>query len=405
MNMLFSIAWRNIWRNPARSGVLLTAIAAGLWAGIVASGYANGLIKQRFEYLIENELSHIQIHHPEFRTEREPWMHLSDAADLEKWIREDGRIASWAPRTLADGMAQSPVAASVVQIQGIEPDRERAVTLMHERIQEGVYLDADIRNPVVIGQQLARKLNLGTGNRLVLRFQDINNELIAGAFTITGIFRSASSDYDERVVFVRAADLYELAAGEKIYHEIAIRLRDEGQLDQTAADINDTFPHVTAATWYELSPQLRVMDSFSGIYTVMIVVIIMLALAFGILNTMLMAIFERVRELGMLLAIGMNKTRVFLMIMMESVVLSLTGAAAGMGLAFLCLSWLGRRGIDLSLFGDGMAEFGFEPIIYPYVMGMEYVWVAFVVILAAMLASVYPAIKAIRLNPVEASKE
>lgn len=405
MNMLFSIAWRNIWRHPARSGVLLAAIAAGLWAGIMASGYANGLMKQRFEYLIENELSHIQIHHPEFRTEREPWMHLSDAAELEKWIKKDGRIASWALRTLADGMAQSPVTTSVVQIRGIDPDQERAVTLMHERIKEGVYLDANVRNPVLIGQQLAQKLNLGTGNRLVLRFQDINNELIAGAFTIAGIFRSASSDYDERVVFVRASDLYELVAGKIIYHEVAIKLGDEGEADQAATDINDAFSHFKAATWHELSPELRLMHSFSGIYTIMIIVIIMLALAFGILNTMLMAIFERVRELGMLLAIGMNKVRVFLMIMLESVVLSLTGAAAGVGLAYLCISWLGRRGIDLSMFGDGLAEFGFEPVIYPFVMGFEYVWVAVVVIIAAMLASVYPAIKAIRLNPVEASKE
>ncbi len=403
--MLLSISWRNIWRHPARSGVLLGAIIAGLWAGILVSALTNGWIHQRFVNLIQEEITHVQIHHPEFLAEREARLYISDADEVFDFLDRDERVLSWAPRTISDGMIQSPLTSSGVQIRGIHTDKERATTIFHENLVEGDYLDSEIRNPVLLGRRLAEKLNVETGNRIVLSFQDLNNEITSGSFTISGLFRTASNPYDERNVFVRDKDLHELL-GKPVHHEIAMMLRSEKISDDIATDLNNRFDQISAETWYELSPELRYISDIGGNLIVYIMAVIMLALAFGILNTMLMAIFERMRELGMLLAVGMSKLRVFLMIMLESVILTITGAAVGLIVAYFTLEYLGEKGIDLtSMGGESMAEFGYDAVVYPIAYSDDYITTIILVVVTALLAAIYPAIKALKLNPGEVVKE
>ncbi|REL38953.1 ABC transporter permease [Rhodohalobacter sp. SW132] len=405
MKMLLSISWRNIWRHPARSGVLIMAIIAGLWAGILVSALTNGWIHQRFVNMIQEEITHAQIHHPEYLTEREPWMYIENPDDIFTFLDRDARVNSWSARTLTDGMIQSPLTSSGVQIRGVQTDRERATTTFHENLTEGDYLDSELRNPVLLGERLADKLNVEVGNRIVLTFQDLDNEITSGSFTISGLFRTASNPYDERNVFVRNEDLQELL-GDAVFHEIAVMLQDEDLSDAVTGDINNEFENITAESWYELSPELRYITDMGGGLIVYIMAVIMLALAFGILNTMLMAIFERMRELGMLLAIGMNKMRVFFMIMLESVILTLTGAAGGLLLAWLTLEYLGEKGIDMTAVGgESMAEFGYDAVVYPIAYTNDYITTITLVVITALLAAIYPAFKALRLNPGEVVRE
>lgn len=404
--MLLSISWRNIWRHPARSSVLIMAIIAGLWAGILVTALTNGWIHQRFVNLIQEEITHAQIHHPEFLTEREPWMYIQNTNEIFSTLDRDERVLSWSARTLTDGMIQSPLTSSGVQIRGVQIDRERATTTFHENLTQGDYLDTDLRNPVMLGERLADKLNVEIGNRIVLTFQDLDNEITSGSFTISGLFRTASNPYDERNVFVRAEDLQELLGGEAVFHEIAMMFQDEDLSNAVTTDLNNEFEHIAAETWYELSPELRYITDAGGNLIVYIMAVILLALAFGILNTMLMAIFERMRELGMLLAIGMSKLRVFVMIMLESVILTFTGAAGGLLLAWLTLGYLGEKGIDMtSVGGDSMAEFGYDAVVYPIAYTNDYITTIILVVITALLAAVYPAIKALRLNPGEVVRD
>jgi ABC-type lipoprotein release transport system permease subunit len=404
--MLLSISWRNIWRHPARSGVLLGAVIAGLWAGILVSALTNGWIQQRFENLIQEEITHVQIHHPEYLNEREPRMYIHYTEMISTFLDQDNRVASYSPRTLTAGMIQSPYISSGVQIRGIEPEKERETTTFYENIISGSYLEEDIRNPMLIGQKLAEKLKVDPGNRLVLTFQDFDNQLTSASFTITGIFKTASTPYDERNVFVKASDLQALLSDEMVYHEIAILLQNENLSSELAADLNEEFTGISAETWYEISPELRYISDMGGSLIVYIMAIIMLALAFGILNTMLMAIFERMRELGMLLAIGMSKSRVFFMIMIESVILTLIGATAGLLVAYLTVGYLAENGVDMtSMGGDSMAEFGYDAVVYPIAYSSDYVTTIILVVITALLAAIYPAIKALRLNPGEVVRD
>lgn len=384
---------------------MFAAIIAGLWAGVLVVAWANGLVEQRMNYLIQTELSHGQVHHPDFRTEREASMFIKDAQSILSLLKEDPRVQARAPKTITDGMLQSPVTTSGVSIRGVDVEREPRVTMLHENITDGDYLDSEVRNPILVGSHLADTHNLEIGHRVVLNFQDTESELTAASFNIVGFFRTASTAYDERNVFVRSEDLSALLSDQQIYHEIAIWLHNEEDVEAVIDSINERFNEVEAQTWYGLSPELRYLSDAGGVMVSVIMAIIMMALAFGILNTMLMAIFERMRELGMLLAIGMSKARVFLMIMLESIILTLIGAFAGLVLASITIAYLSRQGIDLTMFSEGLAEWGYDPIVYPIMNLSHYGNVAIIVVVAALLASLFPAIKAIRINPVEVDKE
>jgi ABC-type lipoprotein release transport system permease subunit len=406
MKMILSISWRNIWRHPARSGVLLGAIIAGIWAGITLSALTNGMIEQRFANMIQEDLTHIQIHHPEFLTEREPDMLIEHADSILTYLRNDERVLHATSRVLIDAMIQSPLTTSGVMVRGVDPESEPQTTTFHENIIEGDYLDSDVRNPVLIGKRLAEKLNVEIGNRVVLTFQDINRELASAAFTITGIFRTASGPQDERLVIASSPDIGPILAGEPAVHEIAVMLHNEELSDELSSELNNRFNSISAETWYELSPELRYLTDFGNTMTVYVMIVIMLALAFGILNTMLMAIFERMRELGMLMAVGMNKSRIFLMIMFESVILTVSGSIGGMIFAMLSVRIMSKNGLDLTAVGgESLAEFGYNPVIYPYVTGADFTSTAILVIATAILAAVYPAIKALHLNPGEVVRE
>ena len=405
MKLIIQLAWRNIWRQPGRSLVLIGAILSGVWAGVVVSGWANGLIDQRLVNLIQTEITHAQIHHPTFRQERESSMYITETERIYLFLDGDERVKAWSPRTLSDGMFQSPVTASGVRIRGIDTEREPTVTIFHEMVRHGRDLEGELRNPVLVGEALAKKHNLEPGYRIVLSFQDLNNELVSASFTIAGLFKTSSTMYDERTVYVRNEDLSALISSYPIAHEIAIILEDESQAASLIHDLRETFPEISAASWYELSPELRYLVDFGGMMTGVIMMVIMFALAFGILNTMLMALFERMRELGMLMAIGMSRVRVFVMILLESVLLTVTGGAAGLIAATGTIAILMKSGIDLSLFGEGLAEWGFESVIYPVMTVSDYMEVVGIVVVAAFLASLYPALKAMRMNPLEAEKE
>ncbi|MCC5905720.1 MAG: ABC transporter permease [Balneolaceae bacterium] len=405
MKTLFTISWRNIWRHPARSSVLLAAIIVGLWAGVVTVGIINGLMQQRIDYMIESEITHAQVHNPDFLAEGYSWLYIPDHDEITAWLENDDRVTSFTSRTITDGMLQSPIKTSGVRIRGINIDSEIRTTNFHENIVEGEYLDSDIRNAVIIGQKLANDHNVEVGNRIVLTFEDTGNELTSGSFNIAGIFKSASVDYDERNVFIRSDEFIALLGDEEVYHEIGIMLADEELAGPVVEELNEAFPGIHAQTWRQLSPELSMLVELGGYMVILITMIIMIALAFGILNTMLMALFERMREIGMLLSIGMSRLRVFSMIMLESIILTITGAAVGIILATLSINYFSDTGINLEMFAEGAAQVGWDHIIYPILSSTEYIIILAVVVIITLLASVYPAIKGIRINPLEAAKD
>ena len=400
--MIAAISWRNVWRNKLRSLVIMLAIAIGLTGGIFAVAMFNGVTEQRLRTAIDIQTSHLQVHAPDFTQNRDTRLYLPNADNIVSAFQSDPRVKSVTPRLVATAMAGSANANTGVVVSGIDPTMEKEVSTLYLSMEEGDYFETDRRNQILISSRTAKKLKVGLNSKVVLTMQDSNGEIVGAAFRVTGIFRTTYSVYDEGNMFVRKADLERIMSMQGIVNEVAVRLHDIEEAESVKGAMLERFPDAEILIWREIRPELAYLTDATWQVNYLILIVILLALAFGILNTMLMAIFERVREIGVLMAVGMSKGRIFAMIILETVFLSLTGAALGMVLSALLVYTTGSRGINLAMFAQGLEAFGLSSVIYPQLQPHFYVNLAIMVIVAAMLSALYPAMRALRLKPVEA---
>jgi putative ABC transport system permease protein len=405
--MITSLAWKNIWRNKIRSLVVIAAIVVGLTGGIFSIAIMNGMVEKRMESAVGLETSHIQIHHPSFLENKEIRYMIPHTDSMSKVLMANQSVSSFTKRTKVFAMINSPYASNGVMITGIDPEDEKKVTSIYKKISDssGNYFAAEKRNQVVISQRMADKLKVRLKSKITLTFQGIGDTLTGGSFKIVGIYSTSNGPFDDMNVFVRNSDLKRIAnIGADECHEIAIIVKDPEQFQQVADDLKKALPGYKIETWKEIQPELGMMNDMLAQTYAILMIIIMLALMFGIVNTMLMSVLERVRELGMLMAIGMNKRKLFKMIMLETLFLSLTGALAGMVISFLLILQVHRNGIDLSSFSEGLQSFGYEAVIYPSLGAVYYVMIAVMVAIFAIISSIYPARKALSLHPADALK-
>lgn len=403
MNMIAAIAWKNIWRNRARSLVVLISIALGMTGGIFSAAVMQGTSNQRLREAISRETANLQIHHPDYPEDKDVrFFFHADSNALATFLDTTPAVRSWSPRIRFMAMASSAAAGSGVMVSGVDPEMEKRVTDLSSLIPDstGTWFGDGKGVPVVIGASLAKKLKVRLRSKIVLTFQEMHGELSGAAFRITGIYRTNNSVFDEMNIFVtREAIIPLLGAEPGTVHEIAIRLRDEKSSDILKTNLKTKFPELLTRDWKELDPILGMMHNLLDLWLYLFMGIILLALGFGIVNTMLMSIMERTRELGMLAAIGMNRRRIFTMIMFESVFLSLTGGLAGMALSIGLISWTGHTGIYLGSFSVGFEKMGYSSMLYPSLDALFFINITLMVIFTGIVASIYPARRALRLNP------
>jgi ABC-type lipoprotein release transport system permease subunit len=470
--MIWSIAWKNIWRNKKRSLVVIVAVTLGIISGVFLVGVMEGWVKQRLNDAIYNEVSHIQIHHKDYVKNEEIDLTVSIPDEITRSIDSMKEISGWVKRTKIIAMANTPWANSGVIIYGIDPEKERQVTEIYKKIvpNGGKYLDnqspgdilisdktaemlklkqymitdslmealkgekvpatilskletlKDIRFRslrdfrVALGKELSRKeldrFGLNITNRAVeyrirnkvqITISDLKGNPIQGIFRVCGIYKTTNTGFDQTAVFVHAGELANLYGGLDILtHEIAILLNNIDDAGNVKEKLSRISPQNSVSTWKELAPDAAMMNDFMVMYYFIFIGIIMLALAFGIINTMLMAILERTKELGMLMAIGMNRRRIFTMIMLETVFLTIVGAVTGMLTGWAITGLLGRTGIHFAGWGEGFEAIGYAARVYPVLTPEFFLFITGMVIFTAVISSIWPARKALKLNPVEA---
>jgi len=407
--MIFKIAWRNIWRSKMRSFTVIGAIVIGVWALLFFLGFTGGFIDTYVSSAIENELSHIQLHHPKFMDEKEVEYYVEDVETVAQKIKANENVKAHSQRAVFNGMLTTPRGARGVQIKGIIPEQEAAVSFIDKKLKEGSYFtESKKRNPVILSKRLADKLKVKLKSKIVLSFQNHKGELETASFKIIGLYQTGNAAFEERNIFVEQSDLYRLLDSTKVVHEIAMLLNDADKLletqDKLQASISDTTKHLIE-NYREVSPDVNLYESQMSVSTWVIIVIVMLALVFGIINTMLMAVLERTREFGMLMAVGMKRREVFGMIVFETILLGLIAAPFGLLFGYLTVTYFGAVGIDLSAFQQGMEKFGLSDVVYTRLALRPYIEVTLSVVVTAILGAIYPAIKATRLKPVEAIRK
>ncbi len=396
--MLLALAWKNIWRNKMRSLIVILAIAFGLWGGLFSGGLMVALGDSMVNSAIDRDLAHIQIHHPRYDENKDIRRYIPQAKSLVHALQKLKEISGVSARCRFLGMASSATSSYPVQICGVFPQKEKSVTRLYERIRTGTYLQSQRSNGILIGQKLAQRLNLRLHSKMVLGFEGLNGELINIACRVVGIFKTESSQFDETNVFLKNDFLF-ANIGQPVFHEIAIRLSHSEALPQTVQKIRAMVPNLLVETWKERAPEVAFMSDLMILYTYFFLVFILFAVLFGITNTMLMSVVDRVRELGMLMAIGMKRSRVFIMILLETLLLSLTGGVVGILIGKITLLLTSHSGINLSMFEASLESFGSSSILYPTLPLEMYVVLTILIVVTANLAAILPAIKAIRLEP------
>lgn len=379
------------------------AVIVGIWSIIFLVGMVNGMIESYVEKAIKNEVSHIKVNQPDYIKNNEVKYYIEEASKKVALIDTTAGVKAAAAKTKFNAMLSSSHSSRGISVVGVKPSQEMKVSGVHEYMKEGNYLKDDDKNKIIISARTAEKLKVKIRSKVVLTFQDLENEITMGAFRIVGIFDTGNNPYDESVVFVRSVDINRILGTKDIAHEIAILINNIDELDATQNKIKQVFPDLLVRNYKEVQPELALFQQQIKMSGVIYMIIFMLALVFGIINTMMMAVLERIKELGMLMAVGMNRFKVFLMIVLETLLLALIAAPIGLILGYLTTVYYHKHGLNLFFYSkQGMNQFGFDNIIYTSVPKEIYLQLVVAITLTALIGSLYPAWKAIRLRPVDA---
>ena len=384
---------------------MIIAVTLGVFAGVFMIAFTNGMVEERIKTIINTEISHIQIHKPEFRENNDFSLKIDNADSIIPLVQNANDVAAVSKRLVVSSLAASAETSTGVKIIGIFPDQEMKVTNISKKIIEGNYFTGSGRNPVLIGQKLAEKLKVSLNKKIIITLQDVHLNITSGAFRVTGVFKTDNDLYDEANIFVNYNDLSRLTGLQGTEaHEIAVLLNKNESSETVKKELSEALPKLEVIEWKEISPEAGYLVSAMDQYMAIFIIVILLALCFGIINTMLMVVLERIRELGMLMAIGMSRFRVFIMIMLETVYLSLTGGLFGIVIGYIICKHLERVGLDLYFWKEAYSSFGYSSIIYPVINLRMIIFTGIAVVIMGVISALYPAYKALKLNPAEATR-
>jgi len=400
--VLSRLAWRYLWRNHRRTIVMLSAVVIGTWAMIFMTALTRGMVDQMIEDGISVLPGHVQIHHPEYLDDPSisNRVNLSDE-ELRRRFDDAGFVA-WASRVRVSAVVTSERESRGVTLLGIDPEAERGFIFVDYDKVDGRFLESADDNGVVIGAKLAETLETEVGKRVVLMSQDPDNEIADRGFRVVGLFHANMEMYEESYVFVGRETAQKMLRIDDSITEVVFvgdDYRDvEPVYEKVVAAVDDS---IAVSRWTEvdtyLSTMLGMMDGFMLVW----VIVVFMALSFGLVNTLVMAVFERIREIGLMLALGMKPSNILGQIIIESMMLLAIGLLIGDLLAWATVKPL-ESGIDISVVAKGMEMFGASSVLYPNLTLHDVVYSNIVVMILGFLASLSPAWRASRYEPVEA---
>jgi len=401
--ILLRLAWRNLWRNHRRTLIMLLAVVLGTWAMIFMTALMRGMVSQMVADGISVLPGHVQVHHPDYRDDPSiaNLISISDE-ELSERFGSTANFLAWATRIRVPAVITSEYESRGVTLLGVDPLQERGLTFVDYDAVEGRFLESADDTGVVIGRKLATTLNTRVGKRIVLMSQDPENEIADRGFRVVGLFDANVQAYEEAYVFAGKTTIQKmLRVGDQVSELFVLGddFRDvEAEYNKTV-DLIDGRAEVKR--WIELDAYLGTMLNVMDGFVLVWIIVIFLALSFGLVNTLVMAVFERVREIGLMLALGMRPINILGQIIVESLLLLAIGLAIGTGLAWAAVQPM-KDGVDLSIVGEGMEMWGMSSVLYPELLLSDVILANVVVLVLGFFASLSPAWRAAQYEPIEA---
>lgn len=401
------IAARNLLRNPRRSAIMIGGTAFGILGYVFVNGFFDGFFEQTIENSTGYLTGHVQLERAGFRRDLAPELAIEGAGALVDQLRRVPGVAAAAPRVQAQALASTAAKSEGIVLIGIDPPSERAVTFIDRTIVQGRALAAGAEREVMIGRKLAEKLRLRLGEKMVVMAQAADGQLGTAAYRVSGVFATESASFDGAFAFVTLPAAQSLLGLGSRVSTVNIRLGDRARLDSTVEVLRARFqaPGLVFVPWQELLPQLEEMIKFSRVSIDILLVLLLLVVAVAIMNTVYMAVAERTREFGVMMALGTSPAAIRRMVVYETIVLLVLALLGGYGLGIALIGYLGTAGMDLSgFFRDFSTIPGITGIIYPKFFAAIVVPPGIALLIAGVLVSLFPASRAARLDPASAMR-
>lgn len=395
-------AWRNLWRNPRRTMVTMSAVGFGTAVLIVSLALMDGIVRQMVSNATNLVVGEVQVHAPGYLADRDLYKTVRRPEAILAAARAQGAAA--APRSFGYGLVAAGRKSSGALFWGVDPAAEARTFDLARQIHRGAFLGPKPDRGMVLGAKLARSLKAGVGTEIVVVVQAADGSMGNELYRVRGILKSVGDQIDRAAVIIHAADFRRLFVSGGRIHEIALNSRGRLTPDQVAALARRASPGNEVKTWRQLLPAVSDMLDLVDGSILVFGLIFVLAAGLGVMNTMLMATYDRIREFGIMKALGASRWRIVGGVATEALVLSVVASAVGTLIGLAGAYYFQEVGLDTSLFAGTYSVGGvaFDPIWRAAIRLRSVLLSVGLMVVVCVLVSAYPGLKAARLDPVKA---
>lgn len=401
MKLLLQLSFRNLFRHKRRNAMLLLAIAFAVGGVNATNTLLRGFQMDMLNTAVANLTGHVKVHAPGYRDDPSIARGFTINDDYTPDVPAEA-LLGWAPRVRLPAVIMSERETRGVQIVGVDPAAE-GISFLADAGIDGEFLKDEADGRIVIGKELARQLETSVGRRLVIITQGADGRNRERGYRVAGTFDAEGTGLEKIYAFVGIDALQKILQSDAVT-EVSVRLTDERFRPAAKASMESSFSTMDVLDWQDLEPALAQMFIFADATIFIWFLLMMGALTFGLVNSLVAAVMERVKELGMMRALGMRRRTVILQVVIESVIMMAAGVIAGTLLALGIYFWL-ADGIDLSAWAEGIEMAGMSTLLVPVLLPADMILVAFMSLVLGFLASLYPAWRVVKLSPLEALRK
>jgi len=401
------LGWRNLWLHPLRTILTAAALGIGIAALTFLSAMDDGWMQQIKTNFAMTVTGHMQIHALGFEDSRKLSQRIEDPEAVMASISAMPGIERMTRRVRASGLASSAGSNAGALIYGVEPDHEQRMSRLASFVSAGTWLPDDDAHAAVLGDVLADRLNIGIGDKLVLMAAVPGGDIASEVFRVRGLVHSGVMEVDDLIVLVPLPSAQQWLGMGQAVTDIVIRARSFAQVTALADQLKQTLAGqgLEVLRWFDIDPMAQQWADFADAYTWIVLLIVIIVVLAEVLNTMLMSMHERVREFGLMGALGVMPSQIFAMVVWETMILVLIGGVAGFAIGGGLSLWYGEHGIDLSRFAIAFSFMYMDPVIHPVLETQSILRILVASIVGAMIAGLIPAWKAAKLQPAYALRE
>jgi ABC-type lipoprotein release transport system permease subunit len=402
LKLIFQLGWRNLWRHRRRNGLVFASILVAISTIVLAAALIRGWQVDMLETVVGNLTGHVKVLAPGYQADPSIERSFPVPSDWRPGLPPE-LLVGWTSRVVVPGVVLSERETRGVMLVGIDPGDEQDISFLRDVEIEGEMLSGADDGRVLVGAALAEQLNTGVDRRIVLMTSGSDGRNRESGFRVAGLYDAQVNGLEKGYVFTGRQTLQGMLDTAAVT-ELSLRLTDNLYVDRARDQLESGFAGLDVQSWDELEPQAAALFQFADVAIFVWFAILMTALGFGLVNTLVMAVMERVKELGMLRAVGMRPATVIAQVVVECLLIVTVGVLLGLALG-MWFVYLLSDGIDLSDWSEGTEMVQMSALLVPRLWASDLVLIAWLSLVFGFFASLYPAWRAVQVGPLEAMRK